>query len=200
MDAYAINVPLKIQVPCVSLVILNAALVRTMIVAEQRRKKLNRRRSTFVSGSTNSDMTSAAIFLTTGEAVIPRRRRRLSDGNATTLMLVAVVGLLLVVEVPLAILLAIVLVENTFQILIISVRSTLLSTIAVNFLVLLSYPLNFFVYCAMSQKFRESFWRAIGLNDTCQRFAGNHVTFRCCRGQDEVLPDDAAGNFRSTRV
>jgi hypothetical protein len=144
---------------------------------------------------------STAIFSTMGGAMAPRRRRRLSEGNATTLMLVAVVGLLLIVEVPLAVLLAIVLIENTFQILIISVRSTLLSTIFVNFLVLLSYPLNFFVYCAMSQKFREAFWRMFGVNDACQRIFGNHVTLRCCcrRSPDETSPD-ATGTCRSTPV
>lgn len=154
-------------VPSVALVTLNTALIWTMRVAARRRKQLmSQQRVSIVVGGANagSDGGNAGELINGGVTEKRRRRecRRLTDSNATTMMLVAVVGLLLAVELPLAVLLIVTIVENTFRVEIMSKRATTLATIIVNFVILLSYPLNFFVYCAMSRKFRETFFRLFG--------------------------------------
>jgi len=74
------------------------------------------------------------------------------------MMLVAVVGLFLLVELPLAIFLIVFICDNAFN-----DTSTLTSQIVhdvslyINQFILLSYPLNFFIYCGMSRQFRETF-------------------------------------------
>jgi len=69
-------------------------------------------------------------------------------------MLVAVVGVFLVVEFPLAVLFIIVIVENTWSLTIIEPNRMATASLFVNLFILLSYPLNFFIYCGMSRQFR----------------------------------------------
>lgn len=117
---------------CASLVLLNALLVNAMRCAQHRRQQLlkqNRRSES----------------------------RRLAESNCTTLMLVAVVGVFLLVEFPLAILLIILIMQNTFDLILISTGSTQIATLFINLFILLSYPLNFFIYCGMSRQFRATF-------------------------------------------
>jgi Serpentine type 7TM GPCR chemoreceptor Srw len=119
-------------VPCSVLVVLNGLLVQAMRLARRRRLKL-------LSQNRKSEC------------------RRLAESNLTTMMLVAVVGLFLVVEVPLAGLLIVLIVDNTFDLDLLDEHSRHVSPLFVNLCILLSYPLNFFVYCGMSRQFRESF-------------------------------------------
>jgi len=120
-------------VPCTALVVLNVLLVDAMHRAQVRREQLlkqNRRSES----------------------------RRLAESNCTTLMLVAVVGLFLLVEFPLAILLIFLIIENSFDIQIFETGpSKDVAGMFVNFFILLSYPLNFFIYCGMSRQFRKTF-------------------------------------------
>ena len=74
-------------------------------------------------------------------------------------MLVAVVGLFLLVEIPLAVLLIIMVIENTFELLISHQDALPKAALLINFFILLSYPVNFFIYCGMSKQFRETFKR-----------------------------------------
>lgn len=118
--------------PCIVLVLLNAALVNTMKTAEARRKillKYNRRSEC----------------------------RRLAESNATTLMLVTVVGVFLLVEFPMAILFVVLIIDNTFDFGIFDETSSATATLVVNLLVQFSYLINFFIYCAMSRQFRKTF-------------------------------------------
>jgi len=83
--------------------------------------------------------------------------RRLAESNWTTLMLVAVVGAFLVVELPLAVLLILLIVGNTFEIYVVDAGSYEVATLFVNMVIVLSYPLNFVIYCTMSRQFRATF-------------------------------------------
>ena len=133
---YWVRVLLVHVIPCVTLVLLNLLLILAMKSAQARRKQLlkqNRRTEC----------------------------RKLKENNCTTLMLVAVVGLFLLVEIPLAVLLIIMVIENTFSLAITNQEALTLPTasLLINFFILLSYPVNFFIYCGMSRQFRETFKR-----------------------------------------
>ena len=118
-------------VPCSALVALNAALVMAMRRAQARHRQL-------VAQNRKSES------------------RRLAESNVTTMMLVAVVGVFLVVEFPLAFIFIIVIVENTWSLTIIEPDRMATASLFVNLFILLSYPLNFFIYCGMSQQFRRT--------------------------------------------
>ncbi|CAF1442919.1 unnamed protein product [Rotaria magnacalcarata] len=115
--------------PCTILVILNAILVERMKAAKQNRARLMRKRS---------------------------HETRAQEQTSVTLMLVIVVTIFLIVEVPMALHLIIwgllQLLESNFlsEFLIVAVQF-------LNFAVLLSYPINFFIYCRMSRAFRDAF-------------------------------------------
>jgi len=137
-------------IPCAALVVLNALLVRTIQTAQRRRNQLRR------------------------EGIRCKAEcRRLSDSSSTTLMLVIVVGILLLVEIPMAVFLAVTLIENTFSVQIVNRDTTQVAALLVNVLVLLSYPLNFFVYCSMSQQFRLTF-RHLGTSMTSAQRRAYH--------------------------
>ena len=91
--------------------------------------------------------------------------RRLTETNMATLMLFVVVGVFLLVEFPLAVMMTTMIVENTSSDSLVlidpGVRST--ATLLINLIILFSYPVNFFIYCGMSQQFRQTF---------CQLFVG----------------------------
>ena len=72
-------------------------------------------------------------------------------------MLVHVVGVFLLVEFPLAIVLIILIVQNTFELTLIDKKSGQIATWFINLFILLSYPINFFIYCGMSRQFRATF-------------------------------------------
>ena len=156
-------------VPCVTLMVLNALLINAMRAAQRRREQL----------------------------LMQNRKsecRRLKESTCTTLMLVAVVGLFLLVEFPQAIFLTIMIIENTFsnQFQILGENTRILASLFINFFILLSYPVNFFIYCGMSRQFRDTFKRLFipnaGLPDKehsqyqslpVQNGNGNAVTNNC---------------------
>jgi hypothetical protein len=84
-------------------------------------------------------------------------RRSLDAGSSTTLMLVIVVGVFLLVEFPLAIMFIIMIAENTFNVAILSPDTSGMASLVLNLVTLVSYPVNFFIYCAMSEQFRRTF-------------------------------------------
>ncbi|KAL3884528.1 hypothetical protein ACJMK2_024662 [Sinanodonta woodiana] len=121
-------------VPCISLVVLNGLLISAMRNAQLRRMQLLKQNKKSES-------------------------KKLKDSNCTTLMLVAVVGLFLLVEFPLGIIMTIYIADNTFQLALFIPETYSVMTLISNFFILVSYPLNFVVYCAMSRQFRETFKR-----------------------------------------
>ncbi|KAK3107484.1 hypothetical protein FSP39_015530 [Pinctada imbricata] len=118
-------------VPCTFLVLLNALLISTMRTAQLRRMQLLQQNKKSES-------------------------KKLKDSNCTTLMLVAVVGLFLLVEFPLGIIMILNIIQNSFAVQICSEETFRSMTLISNFFILLSYPLNFFIYCGMSRQFRET--------------------------------------------
>lgn len=118
--------------PCFILTAISAVLIQTMRTAQKRRKLSLRQ-------NRKSDS------------------RRLAESNSKTLMLVTVVGVFLVVEFPLAIFFILVIVENTFDVIIVDTNKKRMTTLLVNLLIVFSYPINFFIYCGMSAQFRSTF-------------------------------------------
>ena len=120
-------------IPCTFLVLLNALLISTMRTAQLRRMQLLQQNKKSES-------------------------KKLKDSNCTTLMLVAVVGLFLLVEFPLGIIMILNIIQNSFENVVICHPVTFQTMYLIsNFFILLSYPLNFFIYCGMSRQFRETF-------------------------------------------
>lgn len=121
-------------IPCTFLVVLNALLISTMRTAQLRRMQLLKQNKKSES-------------------------KKIKDSNCTTLMLVAVVGLFLLVELPLGIIMIINIIDNTWSLRIFKEETYGIMNLITNFFILLSYPLNFFIYCGMSRQFRETFKR-----------------------------------------
>ena len=120
-------------IPCMSLIVLNGILLKTMREGQTRRTRLLKMNRLSES-------------------------RRLAEINRTTFMLVIVVALFLVVEVPSAIIFILHVLQNSFGLVtLISYTNAENVTTIVNLIILLSYPMNFFIYCAMSTQFRAGF-------------------------------------------
>ncbi|XP_005107231.1 sex peptide receptor isoform X2 [Aplysia californica] len=153
-------------VPCVSLVVMNALLIYTMRVARRRRMQLLRQNK-----KTES--------------------RKLKESNCTTLMLVAVVGLFLLVEFPLGLLMVFLIIDQTFHVAV--MRKDLMPTLSLfsNFFILLSYPLNFFIYCGMSKQFRETFKRL---------FTGADMPVEREYSQYMTLPTENGKNTKTSKT
>ncbi|KAF0293185.1 Sex peptide receptor [Amphibalanus amphitrite] len=103
------------MLPCISLVVFNILLFRTLQEAQAKREMLFR-------DSTNKGK---------------RECKRAMDSNCTTMMLIVVN-----------------LIENA-KILDYDVSKALV--VIINFIISLSYPINFAIYCGMSRQFRETF-------------------------------------------
>ncbi|CAG9864703.1 unnamed protein product [Phyllotreta striolata] len=119
--------------PCVSLVILNLLLFRALRQAQQRRDIL-------LSSKKNQK----------------NECKKLRDSNCTTLMLIVVVTVFLIVEIPLVVVTILHIISSTFgEFLNYDMANTLI--LFTNFFIILSYPINFAIYCGMSRQFRETF-------------------------------------------
>lgn len=91
------------------------------------------------------------------------------DSYKTTLMLVVVVTVFLLVEVPVALVTIAHVVINAFDIFKEVEVGVVLNYIKLftNFLIIISYPFNFTIYCSMSQKFRETFKDLLACKRQC---------------------------------
>jgi len=162
-------------IPCTALVILNACLIRTMRAAHQRRRQMSLPRSSLSRRRTDAETEisaaqhemqvlapSASYAPATVVPSPPAQRGGFvgtgSDSSArSTMMLIIVVGVFLLVEVPLSVLLLLVIVENTFRADLFSDTTRYTAALLVNCCIAITYPLNFFIYCAMSERFRNMF-------------------------------------------
>lgn len=79
------------------------------------------------------------------------------DANSTTFMLIVVVTVFLIVEIPLAITTAVHVTENVFELELVSDHALNMIIVCTNFFIIITYPLNFAIYCGMSKAFRETF-------------------------------------------
>ncbi|XP_029636697.1 sex peptide receptor-like [Octopus sinensis] len=153
-------------IPCTALVVLNGLLIHAMTLAKRRRKlliKQNKRNES----------------------------KKIKDTNCTTLMLVAVVFLFLLVEVPLGILMIITILQNTLKITIFADNVIFVTSSIINMMIMLSYPLNFFIYCAMSKQFRNTFKRMFcGGPLPIDRESSQYMTLPTENGKTIVTTDE----------
>jgi len=187
-------------IPCLALVVLNTILIRTMRAAHRRRCQLSSQphatpamHPLSVSATERhasqyemqlQPLPSHALELPASPAVprSPRRQHGDSDGSRgdssirATMMLVTVVGVFLVVEVPLSMLLLFVIIENTFNVDLFSDTTRYTSEVLVNCCIAITYPLNFFIYCTMSERFRSMFCDVF-----CRRVNLGIATTSCTR-------------------
>ncbi|XP_063710031.1 sex peptide receptor [Culicoides brevitarsis] len=117
--------------PCFSLVILNIFLFKAMKQAQEKREKLFRENR-------------------------KKECKKLRDANCTTLMLIVIVSAFLIVEIPLAVITALHIISSLyFEFLNYEIAN--LFILFANFSLVVSYPINFAIYCGMSRQFRETF-------------------------------------------
>ncbi|XP_050312242.1 sex peptide receptor [Anthonomus grandis grandis] len=121
------------MLPCIALVTLNLLLFRAL-------KQAQKRRDILLNSKKNQK----------------NECKKLRDSNCTTLMLIVVVSVFLLVEIPLAVVTMLHIISSSIiEFLDYDVANTLI--IFTNFFIILSYPINFAIYCGMSRQFRETF-------------------------------------------
>ncbi|GAB6027467.1 hypothetical protein CHUAL_001723 [Chamberlinius hualienensis] len=118
--------------PCTMLVVLNVLLFRAMREAQKKRERLFKE-------NRKSEC------------------KKLRDSNCTTLMLIVVVSVFLVVEIPLAVVTLLHTISSTFKSHLLDYYAANVLILFTNFFIMLSYPINFAIYCGMSRQFRETF-------------------------------------------
>lgn len=118
-------------VPCVCLVALNCLLFRAMKQAQNRRENLFRENR-------------------------KKECKKLRDSNCTTLMLIVVVTVFLIVEIPLAVLTLLHIISSVV-VEFLDYHLVSICILFANFALIVSYPINFAIYCGMSRQFRETF-------------------------------------------
>ncbi|XP_058837523.1 sex peptide receptor [Topomyia yanbarensis] len=119
-------------IPCVSLVALNVLLFKAMRQAQKKRERLFK------------------------DNAKKRECKRVRDSNCTTLMLIVVVTVFLVAEIPLAVITALHIISSLIYEFLDYYIANMFILFA-NFFLIISYPINFAIYCGMSRQFRETF-------------------------------------------
>ncbi|KAL3285018.1 hypothetical protein HHI36_019146 [Cryptolaemus montrouzieri] len=119
-------------IPCVALIVLNLLLFQALKQAQQRRDMLLSKKNQ------------------------KNECKKLRDSNCTTLMLIVVVTVFLIVEIPLVVVTLLHIISSVIiEFLDYYMANSLI--LFTNFLIILSYPINFAIYCGMSRQFRETF-------------------------------------------
>ncbi|RWS15076.1 sex peptide receptor-like protein [Dinothrombium tinctorium] len=118
--------------PCAALVVLNVLLFKALKAAQKKRDKLFKE-------NRKSEC------------------KKLRDSNCTTLMLIVVVTVFLATEIPLAVTTVLHVAQNVLDLLIADYKTLNSTILFTNFFIMLSYPVNFAIYCGMSRQFRETF-------------------------------------------
>ncbi|KAG9508671.1 Sex peptide receptor [Fragariocoptes setiger] len=108
--------------------------------------------------SCNNNNNSNSCAISNNKNSKARQSRRTHDSNRTTLMLIVVVTVFLIVEIPVACSTIAHVVLNSFDLFRdVEYHNLNYIKLCTNFLIMLSYPVNFGVYCSMSRKFRQTF-------------------------------------------
>ncbi|XP_033731018.1 sex peptide receptor-like [Pecten maximus] len=119
-------------IPCTVLVVLNTLLILPLRTAKRR----------------------WMLLLNQNERCLSMR---LKDRNSTTRMLVVVVSLFLLAEIPLGTVNVIFIIQYTFEIAYMTNESVSIIASTIEFIILLTFPLNLCIYCGMSRQFRTTF-------------------------------------------
>lgn len=97
------------------------------------------------------------------ERLLNQNRRseanRQRESNSTTIMLFAIVVIFLIVNLPQGMILFVFIVYNSFEGIDMNMEAVYYAVHIDNMLILVSYPLNFTIYCCMSAQFRQTFKR-----------------------------------------
>jgi neuromedin U receptor 1 len=102
--------------------------------------------------------------------------KKLRDANCTTLMLIVVVTVFLIVEVPLAIITALHVISSLY-IEFLNYQIANMFILFGNFFLIVSYPINFAIYCGMSRQFRETFKEIIlGYKSQSKKDCSSHYS------------------------
>ncbi|XP_030572863.1 sex peptide receptor isoform X1 [Drosophila novamexicana] len=152
--------------PCIILVTLNILLFAALRQAQERRKLLFRENR-------------------------KKECKRLRDSNCTTLMLIVVVSVFLIAEIPIAVVTAMHIVSS----LIIEFLDYGIANIFImltNFFLVLSYPINFGIYCGMSRQFRETFreifmGRVAGKKESSSKYSIVNGPRTCTNTNETIL-------------
>ncbi|XP_017156529.1 sex peptide receptor [Drosophila miranda] len=152
--------------PCIILVTLNILLFAAMRQAQERRKLLFRENR-------------------------KKECKKLRESNCTTLMLIVVVTVFLIAEIPIAVVTAMHIVSS----LIIEFLDYGIANIFImltNFFLVVSYPINFGIYCGMSRQFRETFkeiflGRIIAKKDSSSKYSIVNGPRTCTNTNETVL-------------
>lgn len=126
-------------VPCIALVVLNLLLFRALKQAQQRRDALLNKNNLNQPGKKSSEC------------------KKLRDSNCTTLMLIVVVTVFLIVETPVAVVTILHVLSSLYFPNVLDYHFAHILILFTNFFIMLSYPINFAIYCGMSRQFRETF-------------------------------------------
>uniref|UniRef100_A0AC35U4K6 G_PROTEIN_RECEP_F1_2 domain-containing protein n=1 Tax=Rhabditophanes sp. KR3021 TaxID=114890 RepID=A0AC35U4K6_9BILA len=123
-----------ILVPSILLTFLNFSLIRGIRKAEKRKQRLLKEKRA-------------------------REAEKQRDSNSTSMMLVIISSIFLIVNLPQAIFMGIMCFCNTFEIELnlMNGDSRIIFMMANNMLLLITYPINFGIYCFMSSAFRQAF-------------------------------------------
>uniref|UniRef100_A0A914XJ22 G-protein coupled receptors family 1 profile domain-containing protein n=1 Tax=Plectus sambesii TaxID=2011161 RepID=A0A914XJ22_9BILA len=134
--------------PSVLLIVLNVLLIRGIRRAQKRRRRLLREKR-------------------------QREAQRQNESNTTSLMLVVIVTIFLIVNLPQAVFMGLLCVNNTFGLMMKLFEGVfpVAYLLTNNMLVMATYPINFAIYCSMSSQFRETFKSLF-----CRTIAHNWIT------------------------
>ena len=119
--------------------------------------------------------------------------RRQRDNQCTTLMLIVIVSVFLLTEIPLAITTLLHVTQNILEIYIANYKTLNSTILFTNFFIMLSYPVNFAIYCGMSYQFRETFKLLILKRLFCK---GNSKT----NGRYTTTTNATYSNYECSRV
>ena len=143
--------------PCVALIILNDLLFRALREAQRKREKLFNKNQHHISSSSTQDQSSHQNQnLNQQRKSLSLESKKQRDSNSTTIMLIVVVSVFLLVEIPLAIATSLH-VMSALELINVNYDYLNMCILFTNFFIVLSYPLNFAIYCGMSKQFRETF-------------------------------------------
>lgn len=87
-----------------------------------------------------------------GSGAVSRR-----DSNSTTIMLIVIVSVFLLLEIPITFTTILHLIQNTLLVTLLDYNILNTIILVTNFFIILSYPINFAIYCGMSRQFRQTF-------------------------------------------
>lgn len=135
------------------------------------------------------------IFLvrTLNEAQRNRKKmlnKKSKEHRSTTLMLVVIVTAFLIVEIPLAIITSLHVLSSLFYNFL-DYRLANLGILFTNFFLILSYPINFTIYCGMSKQFRTTFVSLFckGVSDKLNEITtvGGTKNDQACRSRYSII-------------